>query len=166
MEKKKIFLYLILFTLTTLTFSSCSNKPEFEQYHKFENNTWNRFDFVTFEFPVTDAKQEYDVYFVFRYLPDYPENKFKFVFTTYKPSGEMRSSEHRLWTISSDAKFQGKDKGDYIEIKTPVTEEISFPETGIAKFEIENKMTKLHTPGIYEAGLIIEKSKEKENRQF
>ena len=146
-----------------LLFSSCSNKPEFEQYHAFENNSWNRFKFLTFEYPVTDTGQEYDIYFVFRYLPEYPYKKFKFVFTTYKPSGEMRSSEHKMWIIGENGKIQGEKKDDYYEIKIPVSKEISFPETGTAKFEIENKMTKLRTPGIVAAGLIIEKSVTEDN---
>jgi gliding motility-associated lipoprotein GldH len=152
---------LILLT-AVLLFSSCSNKPEFEQYHKFANRSWNRFNFVTFEYPVTDTGQEYDIYFVLRFLPEYPEKKFRFVFTIYKPSGEMRSSEHKLWIIGENGKMQGEEKGDFIELKIPVSEEISFPETGTAKFEIENKMTKLETPGIVAAGIIIEKSREEE----
>ena len=163
-RKNRINVYLKVASIALLfLFSSCSNKPEFEQYHEFTNHSWNRFDFVTFEFPVTDTGQEYDMYFVFRFLPEYPDKKFKFVFTTYKPSGEMRSSEHKMWIIGENGKIQGEKKDDYYEIKIPVSKEISFPETGTAKFEIENKMTKLRTPGIVAAGLIIEKSVTEDN---
>ena len=159
---KRIFLLPAASIVMLFLFSSCSTKPEFEQYHKFDNNTWNRFNFVNFEFPVTNTGQEYDVFVCFRYLPQYPEKKINFVLTIYTPSGEMRSSEHKLWLINEDGKLKGENKGDFIEVKIPVREEISFSETGIAKFEIENKMTKLNTPGIYEIGLIVEKSKEEE----
>ena len=75
----------------------------------------------------------------------------------------MRSSEHKLWIIGENGKIQGEKKGNFIELKIQVSKEISFPETGTAKFEIENKMTKLRTPGIVSAGLIIEKSVAEEN---
>ncbi len=153
----------LLIATVLLLLSSCTNKPEFEQYHKFDNHSWNRFKFVTFEYPVANPDQEYDIYIILRYLPEYPNNKFNFVFTIYKPSGEMRSSDHKTWIIGENGKLQGEKKGDYYEIKIPVSKGINFPETGTAKFEIENKMTKLETPGIVSAGLIIEKSVEEEN---
>ena len=152
----------LLIATVLLLLSSCTNKPEFEQYHNFDNHSWNRFKFVNFEYPVANTDQEYDIYIILRYLPEYPYNKFNFVFTIYKPSGEMRSSDHKTWIIGENGKMQGENKGDYYEIKIPVSKGISFPETGTAKFEIENKMTKLETPGIVAAGIIIEKSREGE----
>ncbi len=161
-SKIRYFIRLLLFTISLFFISSCTNKPEFEQYHKFDNHSWNRFKFVTFEYPVANPDQEYDIYIILRYLPEYPNNKFNFVFTIYKPSGEMRSSEHKIWIIGENGKLQGEEKGDYNEIKIPVSEGISFPETGTAKFEIENKMTKLETPGFFEVGLLLMKCKEEE----
>ncbi len=76
------------------------------------------------------------------------------------PSGEMRTADYSFKIKDKEGKILSECLGDYCDIKFLLRGGFRFSEPGIVKFEIENKMTKIETPGIIEVGLIIEKSKE------
>ena len=157
MKNTKSILILLSVTLLLLT-SSCSNQKVFEEHYKFEDFSWNRFDFVKFEVNIEDTEIEYDMYLNFRHLPEYPYPNFNFNFTIYTPSDEMRTSDFEIDLFDKQGERISECLGDYCDLKIPVRKGFRFSEPGIAKFEIENKMTKLETPGVMEVGLIIEKS--------
>ena len=140
---------------------SCSNNKVFEQYHKFEKFSWNRFNFVKFETNIEDTESEYDIYLNFRHLPEYPYRNFDFNFTIYTPSGEMRTSDYEIDLYDKQGKQLSECLGDYCDLKIPLREGFRFSEPGLAKFEIENKMTKLETRGVIEVGLVIEKARKR-----
>jgi gliding motility-associated lipoprotein GldH len=137
---------------------SCANNKVFEQYHKFEKFSWNRFDFVKFEVNIEDMETDYDIYLSFRHLPEYPYHNIDFNFTIYTPSDEMRTSDFEIDIFDKQGERLSECLGDYCDLKIPVRKGFRFSEPGLAKFEIENRMTKLETPGVIEVGLIIEKS--------
>ncbi len=148
----------ILVSVAMLLFTSCSNQKVFDEYYKFDNFSWNRFNFVKFEVNIEDTETEYDIYLNFRHLPEYPYPEFNFNFTIYTPSGEMRTMDYEIGLFDKEGQRLSECLGDYCDLKIPVRKGFRFSEQGIAKFEIENKMTKLETPGVMEVGLIVEKS--------
>ena len=145
--------------MAMLLLVSCSNNKVFEQYHKFEKFSWNRFEFVNFETQIKDIESDYDIYLNFRHLPEYPYKHIDFNFTIYTPSGEMRTSNYEIDLYNKQGERLSECLGDFCDMKIPVRKGFRFSEPGLAKFEIENRMTKLQTPGVMEVGLIIEKSK-------
>lgn len=138
---------------------SCTNKKIFEQYHKFDNLSWNRFNYLKFEVPIENTAAGYDIFLTVRHLSDYPYPNLDINFTILIPSGEMRTADYSFEIKDKEGKMLSECPGDYCDIKFPLRKGFIFSEPGIVKFEIENKMTKLETPGIIEVGLIIEKSK-------
>ncbi|NOX48906.1 MAG: gliding motility lipoprotein GldH [Chlorobi bacterium] len=151
----------LLFAVAILLLISCSDQKVFEQYHKFEKFSWNRFEFVDFETQIEDTESEYDIYLNLRHLPEYPYRNFDFNFTIYTPSGEMRTSNYEIKLYDNQGNRLSECLGDYCDMKIPVRKGFRFSEPGTVKFEIENRMTKLETPGVMEVGLIIEKSEKR-----
>jgi len=139
-------------------FYSCTNSTIFKEYHKFEKQSWNRFEFLNFEMAVEESEQEYDIYLSVRHLPEFPYRKMDINFTMFLPSGEMRTADHELIFSDREGKGLSECLGDYCDISFPLRTGFVFTETGTVKFEIENKMTKLDTRGILEVGLIIKES--------
>lgn len=144
--------------LMVIFLSSCNRDTVFEDYWKFDNLTWNRFDFVTFEMDVEDIEQYYDIFLVFRHVPEFPVSKLELNFTVLPPSGGYRSSDHSYWLRKSGV-LQSDCLGDYCDFLVPLRKEYKFNETGSTRFEIENKIPKFESTGIIEVGLIIRKSK-------
>jgi len=152
--KRLLPLLLILFVL-----HSCSPRKVFEQRHTFENMQWNRFKSVYFEFDISDTKSLYDLSLSLRHHTVYPEPDLQITIAIYTPSGERRLKDVILQVRNADGTFKSSGMGDLWDIEQPIYEGYTFNEKGHYKVEIENRMSKLDTPGVMELGLRVEKSK-------
>lgn len=152
---KYSWLFIVLLALS----SGCSNSKVFEEYIKFDNLSWNRFNFLEFEVPAENIETEFDVYIALRHLPEFPHKELPVNLTIYSPSGEMRSADHLLELTDNEGNNLSKCVGDYCDVSILVRKELSFYEPGVYKFVIENKWKKVDLPGIMEVGLLIKKSK-------
>jgi len=149
---------IVIFVITFLL-SSCGNRTVFEEYKKFDNLSWQRFDYLNFKVPIENTDAEYDILVAFRHLPEIPYREIRINFTFYLPSGEMRTSDHIFELVDKDGNKLSECLGDFCDISFPVRKNFVFSEPGIVKFQIENKYTKIEMPGIMEVGLILKRSK-------
>jgi gliding motility-associated lipoprotein GldH len=78
--------------------------------------------------------------------------------TFYLPGGEMRSVDYHFNLKDEQGKWLADGMGELWDIELPIRKKLRMPEAGICKVRIENKMTKLETPGIIEMGLIVKKA--------
>ncbi|MBN1339645.1 MAG: hypothetical protein JXA03_09995 [Bacteroidales bacterium] len=146
----------ILILLPFIIFS-CSRGNIFEEYKKFDNLTWNRFNILSFETVITDTESPYSLFIHIRHLPEFNLEELKINFTVTTPSGSMRTSDHVLKFTGKEGNPLSSCMGDLCDILIPVRESYYFTEHGVHRFEIENKFTKLELRGIMEAGLVIRK---------
>lgn len=149
-----------LFFLLLLVITGCNQNKAFEEYKKFDNLSWNRFNFLEFEVLVEDTESEFDVYISLRHLPEFFHNKLPINLTIYSPSGEMRTADHLIELSDVDGNSLSKCVGDFCDVSILVRKEISFYESGTYTFRIENKWQKVELPGIMEVGLILERVKD------
>ncbi|MBN2175017.1 MAG: hypothetical protein JW731_12865 [Bacteroidales bacterium] len=156
--RNKISIYYLLGLIVLVIFASCTNNILYKQYYKFEKISWNRFEFLNFEMPVEASSQEYDIYLSVRHLPEFAYRELEVNFTLFFPSGEMRTADHVLKFIDNDGERLSECLGDFCDIDFLIRKGIVFNEQGIVKFEIENKNTRLETPGMMEVGIIVRKS--------
>jgi len=152
---KKI-VYINIFLIILI--SSCSDSKVFEEYHKFDNLSWNRFDNQKFDVPIEDTESEYDIFITFRHLPEIPYKEIKINLTIHLPDGEFRTADHIFELIDKEGNNLSECLGDFCDISFPVRKGFTFSEPGIVRFEIENKYTKVEMPGIVEVGLIVRKA--------
>lgn len=152
---KKPFLYSIVFLFAL---ASCSGGKVFEKHEKIKGNIWDRFDVIEFEFNVEDVSDPFDFYVSFRYMEQFPLKYVDIEFTIYAPSGETRSSEHRIHFKDKDGNPLGKGMGDLWDLSDVLREGYLFPEPGTCKVEISSTMSYADIPGIMEVGLVVRKS--------
>lgn len=155
MKNQKYFWLFFLFLFVSF---ACSNSKVFEEYEKFEELSWNRFNFLEFEVPIVDTESAYDIYLSLRHLPEFPHKQLPINFTIYSPSGEMRTADQVLELNDEAGNRLSKCLGDFCDVSILLREDFSFSEPGTFNFRIENKWTKVDLPGIMEVGLLIKKS--------
>lgn len=153
---------LMFFLISLLIFSCSGDKKVFEDYRKFDNLSWNRFNFLKFEMNVEDVTKDYDIYINVRHLPEAPYKKMELVMSVYTPSGDMRTGSYTLDFKDTEGHQLSKCMGDYCDLLAPLRKSIRFYEAGKVRIEIENKYTKLEMPGILEVGIIVKEAKGEE----
>jgi len=149
---------LILLSWLTFILFSCGETELFEQYQKFDKQSWNRFNILKFNVPVKDTINKFDINISIRHFPEFSVKELPVNMTIYMPSGEMRTAEHLLTFNDKEGNELSECLGDLCDISFAVREDFVFPESGTVRIEIENKWPKLELPGIMEVGLIITRS--------
>jgi gliding motility-associated lipoprotein GldH len=150
-------LKILLFSFMAIFFS-CVSHIEFEQYKKFEKQSWNRFNIIKFEVPVDDTKNAFDITLVIRHLPEFKIKELPVNVTFYMPSGEIRSVEHIIKFTDNAGESLSECLGDLCDLSFMLREGFIFPDKGTVRVEIENKWPRLELPGILEVGLVLQKS--------
>jgi len=149
---KKISVLLVLFL------ASCSGRPLFEKNVVFEDLIWNRFNIIEMDVAVEDPEQLYDVYVLFVHSDVYPTDHIAMNITFYYPNGGMRSRDYEFRLQDVNLHWIGQKKGDLYPNYFPVNLGMRFPESGVTRVRIENKMTKFNMAGIASVGLFVGKS--------
>jgi gliding motility-associated lipoprotein GldH len=156
MNKKLIQLFAILILITI----SCSRDDSVAKIRSFVNNTWERFDFVTFDFTIEEEESVHNIYLLLRYNDDFPSEALLINFVMTMPSGEERIRDYKINLKEKDGTLSGVEKAGYHEKVFTIREGMRIAEAGNLNFEIENLMTKFFTPGIVEIGIVMEPSQQ------
>jgi gliding motility-associated lipoprotein GldH len=149
--------FIAAFLTVFLLNSSCGNRTIFKEYRAFDDVSWNRFDIQNFEVPVKKG-EVLDVYFFLRHHIYFPYDYIDVNISFYMPGGETRSGDYHYVLKDKEGKWLSDGMGELWDIELPVRKNLTINETGICKIRIENKMTKLETPGIVEVGLLVKKA--------
>lgn len=159
-ESMRKFTNNILIILGVLIFTSCGGNKVFEDFHKMEKQSWNRFTNLKFEMPIEKMDQDYDVFLSVRHLPEFQHKIIPTTITIYMPSGDERTFDFNIKLYNNDGEQMSECLGDFCDVEELIRPGLRFSATGKVRFEIENKFTKLETPGILEIGLIVRKAEE------
>ena len=144
--------------LFTILITSCGSNEVFKEYKTFEDVSWNRFDILFFEVPVK-AGDYLDFYLALRHHTNFPYDYLDANITFFAPGGEMRTAEYHFELKQKNGQWKADGMGELWDIKLPVRDSLFFKKEGICKVRVENKMTKMETPGLVEVGLIVSQSK-------
>lgn len=148
---------LILIPIVLLLVGCGSNRQE-EVYYPFNEHTWQRFNILKFELPVTPSEQSYRVVFFARYDQDFPYPSLDFNMVMNTPSGEERIREFHLKVKGADDQFLGiSDQGIY-EGSVILNKELFFHKEGMLLIELENIIPRMETPGLYGVGIRLQKN--------
>jgi gliding motility-associated lipoprotein GldH len=142
-------------------FQACNRDNSVSKIYSFSNSTWQRFNFLNFDFPIEEEGEKYDIYVLLRYTDDFPSQALLINLVMTLPGGEVRIRDYKLEVRGDDKNLLGSKKAGYYERLIPVRKAFHLSETGLLKFEIENLMTKYYTPGMVEFGIVLEESAEK-----
>lgn len=160
MLRKPLLALFLVFLLGPMFISCSGDKTVFEEYQKFEKLSWNRFNILSFNMPVTDISMAYDIYINVRHLPEIPNKSISINLTLYSPSGDMRSVDFAIALRDADGNPLSNCLGDYCDRLMLLRSDFKFHEPGEVRFEIENKYSKVDLPGILEIGLIVKEAEQ------
>ena len=136
-----------------LVLSSCAQAPVFEGKVEMAHNIWNRFNFLLFEVPVTDDRL-LDFYLEVDFTEVYPWDELSVNITFYPPDGSMLSSDY-TFKLDKESLTDVPGKSQVFSIR----KQMRFGASGICKIRVENKMSKVQTPGISSVGISARRSK-------
>ncbi len=147
----------IIALLSMLLLTCCNQRKVYEHYEDIKGNIWNRFNVIEFDFNIENPSTPYDFYVAFRYMEQLPLKSMTIDFTFYTPSGETRSSEHRIDFKDKDGNLLGHGMGDLWDVEKLLWKGFTFTEPGTCKVEISSKMSYSDIPGIMQVGLIVKR---------
>ena len=114
---------------------SCSNKQKTEQYHNFNENTWNTDSIVLFDIYNKDSISPHNIVLTVRHSTEY---KFQnlYVFTNFQ--GALDTTE--LMLSEKNGKWLGTGFGDIRELDFVLMTNVFFDNNSENKISIEQAM--------------------------
>lgn len=143
-----------------LLFSACKHDSFVLKEEKvFENNSWNKFDNLSFNFNISDIESSYNFYLVIDHTSKLKTKKIPLSFYLKTPSGEERTLNYYIKLIDNNGNFIGEKIKENFNLTILMRKNYLFKKKGNVKIEIVNQLSKLETPGFVSVELIIKKSK-------
>lgn len=122
--------------------TGCKKEKPRDFYYPCKNQTWPRYNKITFHIPVTTENREYDISLYANFTQEYPYENLDFNMVLNTPNGEERIMEYGLKKIvPGEENVVALKKGLHIGKK------------GILSLEIENLMPVLNLNGISGIGI-------------
>lgn len=153
---------ILMFAILSALLISCSKNKVFEKYTSIENHKWKRDNLIRFDVDIKDVKTNYDVTLALRHSTYYSFANIRVNVTITFPAGDIRTKDYNILIRDTDGSFKGDGAGDLWDITYPVFTDITLPDAGIYKFEVQNVMPLMELPDIMDVGLIVRKTEKKD----
>ncbi|GAB4319541.1 MAG: hypothetical protein Kow00127_11770 [Bacteroidales bacterium] len=157
MKRISLLFVWVLTGLIPVLFPGCSQAPRYEAYKVFEDNSWNRFDIVTFSFEIA-GPEELDLYFTIEYNPEQVPDELRLNLTIQMPSGDERSADYEVELAEEKEGYEKVCKEEWCRLAVPIRKSLSINDPGQLLLEIENKYSRVELPGIREVGMLLKRS--------
>ena len=135
---------------------SCSRAKPLELYHKFPDNQWQRFNYLSFETPVTEGGKDYNIVLFSRFNKDFNYETLDFNMILKTSEGEERIHEYQMKVKSPDGKFLGRQTGDSCQVELELKHGMRIGKPCMLKVELENLIPRMATGGILGLGIRVE----------
>lgn len=147
----------ILFIIfVSISLWGCGSGRIYENSVEFENNSWQRFNILKWNFENTKVGRECDFKIKLLITEDVKWNFIPISFKIISPSDDERAQEHKFWIRNSDGELSGTKVGDCYEYSFDLRNNYLLNEKGIYGVSMENKMYKYHNYGFVKLELIVE----------
>jgi len=155
-RSKGIFPLLGLFSL--LLFSSCGEKPFFDETYDFKSRTWDITDTAYFEFEITDTVKPYDLFLTLRTSTDFTYSNLWVHILSTAPDFSISKAAQVIHLAAPDGAWLGRVSGTTVEsrLKYATT---SFPLKGKYKIGIVQAIQEDQVNEVLDIGLRIEQQK-------
>ncbi len=155
--KHKSVVLVCISLLSSLLFLGCKNKV-YSKYETLSNNEWKASNKLTFEVDVQDIKSFNNVFLTVRHSDSYPFNNLFVFLTTKYPDGKTSLDTLEIMLADNKGVWMGNGTGDIWDTKTPIKQNVIFPQVGKYTFTFEQGMRSDPLPLIMDFGMVIEKS--------
>jgi len=130
----------------------CTQTTRLKTTYSFPKEQWNRFENPIINFNIESPGIYYDMFLELNFDATLAPENFRVTVSMYTPSGEVRSRDIML---DFSHKGEGVVPGN---IRIILRREFVFADQGLCKFEIENRSSKVVTPGMNNISVVLEKS--------
>jgi gliding motility-associated lipoprotein GldH len=156
MKKLQLFFFLLSIVLI-----SCDPRRVFDENTSFKDNIWDRTNKITFQVPITDTVSAHNVYINIRNSEGYPySNLYLFIHSTF-PNGKKYTDTLECMLADATGKWLGSGAGDIYDNQILYKRNVRFRQSGTYTFELEQAMRLDKLPLIMDAGMRIERAKQK-----
>ena len=142
-----------------INLTSCNPGISYTDSEKIPGYVWNASNIISFEVPVSDTINTFDINLIIRTDNSYPyRNLFLFIRTT---SPEETSIIDTIEYFLADEKgnWHGSGLGDVNDLSVPFKTNILFPDEGTYTFNIQHGMRDQNLDGVTDIGIQIRKRK-------
>ncbi len=147
---KKALVYGLLFLLIL---SGCKKNNEIIRYHKFNNQTWNRFEKIRFDIPVLEIDKRFDVFFFANHTKKYEFDNLEFNMIMTTPSGEERIKEYKFLLKDKTGGFTGNCNQDSCTASIALKKGLWIDKKGMLRIEIETLVPRLQINALLGIGI-------------
>ncbi len=147
---KRFILYCFLIFLL---FPGCKKNNEIISYHRFNDQTWNRFDKIRFDIPILNVDKRYDIYFFANHTKNYEFDDLKFNMVLTTPSGEERIKEYKFILKNSTGGFISDCYQDSCTASIALKKGLQLEKKGMLRIEIETLVPRLQINNVLGIGI-------------
>lgn len=145
-----------LFALS-LVIISCGKGIEYEKYANVTDYQWDMNDVKSFDVPIQDTTNSFDVFIMLRNNGQYPWRNIHLFVTTTSPAGQQVKDTVEYYLADEMGKWLGSGWGNIWTNQLPYRINVRFPYKGIYEFYIQQGMRNEKLPGVLDVGLMIKK---------
>ncbi|MBR4738883.1 MAG: hypothetical protein IK058_02660 [Bacteroidales bacterium] len=154
--KKQFF---ILFAFSIFIFSSCTDKPFFDEERTFDRNVWNRFTAETFDIHVNNVENYYNIDVtvavdttVYRY------EQVPMMFILKGAGGEERQFYGTV-LLKEKGRWRGETQDGLRMVNGRIRSYFSFNRKGDFRLEVSQSTSQYDLEGIHSLTVVITKAK-------
>lgn len=152
----RLFAFLI-FLILLLANSGCMPDERNEVYHQFQDQSWQRFNILSFELPVKASGSPQKVVVFIRHNEKFPYRRLDFHMIMRTPEGEERSREYSVPVRNDAEKPLGTCEDGNCEVSQVLKKDLHISSSGLLVIELENIIPRIETPGLLGIGIRLEK---------
>ncbi len=158
-NKTSLFIPAILIILF-INLISCNPGISYTESEKIPGYTWNASNTISFEVPVKDTINTFDINLIIRTDKSYPyRNLFLFIRTT-SPEEVSIIDTVEYFLADEKGNWYGSGLGDVSDLSVPFKTNILFPDEGTYTFNIQHGMRDQNLDGVTDIGIQIRKRKQ------
>ncbi|NQV03793.1 MAG: hypothetical protein HQ542_14175 [Bacteroidia bacterium] len=146
----------LFFLFILILWTGCQQDNPNEVYYPFQNQTWQRFNILSFELPVNQSETPYKIVFFAKHNREFPYKSLDFNLIMNTPSGEERIREFQLKIRDNKEKLLRSCEEDYCEASIVLKKELYINKEGMLLIELENLIPRMETPGLLGVGIRLE----------
>ncbi len=151
--------FFIAFFLIFFVSVSCDPLHVYEKNKDIPGREWNKNQAVTFDVPIDDSSDVYNMYINIRHTSQYKFRNIIFFIKTIGPEGTIAKDTVEYMLADKKGKWFGGGLGSLYFLQLPYKKHIRFPQKGVYRFEIIQGMREDKLPGINDIGIRIEKAR-------
>jgi gliding motility-associated lipoprotein GldH len=146
----------VLFALVMLLGISCTDKPIYTEFHKFQDDIWTYADTASFEFEISDTEKSYNLYLDVEHLESYPfQNLYLNIHSIY-PGDSIVTEQLSLELQENSGYWTGDCSGALCKIRFILREGLQFRAPGSYGIRLEQHNRTDSLQGIRKAAIVLE----------